>query len=141
RFAGLSPDYLGAFLTTTFHSFWAQFGWMAVVAPDRLYWIWGLLTLVASAGLVLQRGQLAEPTWRLVVLTVAAAAIGYVGYNLAYVQFQGRYLFTALVPLVILLVAGWAAWLPPRAQTWGVLLIGIVLVGLNALALWRVLVP
>ena len=141
RFAGLSADYLGAFVTTTFHSFWAQFGWMAVVAPDRLYLIWGLLMLAAAAGLVLSRGRLGEPTWRIVVLTVAAAAIGYVGYNLAYVQFQGRYLFTALVPLVILLVAGWAACLPRRAQTWGVLLVGIVLVALNAFALWRVLVP
>ena len=137
----MSADYLGAFVTTTFHSFWAQFGWMAVVAPDRLYLIWGLLMLAAAAGLVLSRGRLGEPTWRIVVLTVAAAAIGYVGYNLAYVQFQGRYLFTALVPLVILLVAGWAACLPRRAQTWGVLLVGIVLVALNAFALWRVLVP
>jgi uncharacterized membrane protein len=141
RFEGLSPDYIGAFLTTSFHSFWAQFGWMAVVAPARLYWIWGLLTLVAAAGLVVQRGRLAEPAWRIVLLTVAAAAIGYVGYNLAFVQFQGRYLFTALVPVVILLVGGWAAWLPRWAQSWGVLLVGIVLVALNAFALLRVLVP
>src|SRR5207302_4128569 len=50
RFQGLSPEFLGGFLTTTFHSFWAQFGWMAVVAPERLYWIWGLLSLVALGG-------------------------------------------------------------------------------------------
>jgi 4-amino-4-deoxy-L-arabinose transferase-like glycosyltransferase len=141
RFPGLSLEYLGAFFTTSFHSFWAQFGWMAVVAPARLYWIWGVLTLAALAGLVLQRSRLAEPEWRLVVLTVVAAAVGYVGYNLAFVQFQGRYLFTALVPLVMLLVAGWAGCLPRRVQAWGVLLIGCGLVALNAYALLRVLVP
>src|SRR5260370_18235203 len=45
RFPGLSPAYLGAFLTTSFHSFWAQFGWMSIVAPDRLYWLYGALTV------------------------------------------------------------------------------------------------
>ena len=55
RFPGLSPDYIGAFSATSFHSFWAQFGWMGVVAPDRLYWAWGLLTLIAVLGLVIDR--------------------------------------------------------------------------------------
>jgi 4-amino-4-deoxy-L-arabinose transferase-like glycosyltransferase len=141
RFPGLSLDYVGAFLTTSFHSFWAQFGWMALVAPDRLYWIWGVLVLVALAGLVVQRRQVREPAWRMVLLTLGAAAIVYVGYNLAYKQFQGRYLFTALVPVAILLVGGWAACLPRWAQPWGVLLVGLGLVALNAFALVRVLVP
>ncbi len=141
RFQGLSPEFLGGFLTTTFHSFWAQFGWMAVVAPDRLYWIWGVLALVALGGLGLKRRQLVQPTWRLVLLTLGAALLGYIGYNLAFEQFQGRYLFTALVPVVILLVGGWAAWLPRDALRWGVLLIGVALVGLNAYTLLRVLVP
>ncbi len=39
------------------------------------------------------------------------------------------------------LVGGWAAWLPRGAQAWGVLLVGLVLVALNAFALLRVLVP
>jgi 4-amino-4-deoxy-L-arabinose transferase-like glycosyltransferase len=141
RFQGLSPDFLGGFLTTSFHSFWAQFGWMAVMAPDRLYWIWGVCTLVAVVGLVLHRRHLHDAPWRIVLLTAAAAAVGYVGYNLAYEQFQGRYLFTALVPLVILLVGGWAAWLPRGAEAWGVLMVGTLLVALNVYALLRVLVP
>ena len=141
RFQGLSPEFLGGFLTTTFHSFWAQFGWMAVVAPDRLYWIWAVLTLVAVTGLIRKRRRLVQPVWQLVLLTLGAAAVGYVGYNLAYEQFQGRYLFTALVPVVILLVGGWAAWLPRGAQAWSVLLVGAALVALNAYTLLRVLVP
>ena len=141
RFQGLSPEFLGGFLSTTFHSFWAQFGWMAVVAPDRLYWIWGVLTLIALAGLTTKRRHLRGPAWWLVLLTLGTAVVGYVGYNLAYEQFQGRYLFTALVPVAILLVGGWAAWLPRGAQAWGVLLVGLGLVALNAYTLLRVLVP
>jgi hypothetical protein len=141
RFQGLSPGFLGNFLTTTFHSFWAQFGWMAVVAPDRLYWIWGVLALVALAGLLRQHRHLTEPGWAVVLLTLGAAVLGYVGYNLAFEQFQGRYLFTALVAVLILLVGGWSAWLPRGAQAWGVLLVGVGLVALNAYTLLRVLVP
>jgi 4-amino-4-deoxy-L-arabinose transferase-like glycosyltransferase len=141
RFPGLSLDYLGRFLTTSFHSFWAQFGWMGVVAPDRLYLAYGLLVLTAVSGLVLQRRLFREPAWLLVLATVGAALLAFIGYNLAFEQFQGRYLFTALVPIALLLVVGWAAWLPRRATAWGVTLVGILLLGLNAYALLRVLVP
>jgi len=58
RFSGLSLPFLGAFLTTTFHSFWAQFGWMGVVAPDRLYWVWGLVVVVALGDLTMERRRL-----------------------------------------------------------------------------------
>ena len=47
----------------------------------------------------------------------------------------------SLVPVVILLVGGWAAWLPRDAPRWGVLLIGVALVALNGYTLLRVLVP
>jgi hypothetical protein len=67
--------------------------------------------------------------------------VAYVGFNLTFEQFQGRYLFTALVPVAILLVAGWAAWLPRPAQAWGVLLVASLLVALNTYALLRVLAP
>jgi hypothetical protein len=130
------------FLTTTFHSFWAQFGWMAVVAPDRLYWIWGVACLVATAGLVRERRRFSEPTWPLILASVAAACLAYIAYNLAFEQFQGRYLFTALVPMAVLLVVGWASWLPAgRARAWGVALVALALVGLNVYTLSRVLVP
>ncbi|HEY0582189.1 MAG TPA: glycosyltransferase family 39 protein [Chloroflexota bacterium] len=142
RFPGLSPAYLLDFATVTFHSFWAQFGWMGVVAPERLYWVYGLWTAAAAIGLVRAWSSLfCQPAWRLLLLTVAAAVVALIGYNLTFLQFQGRYLFTALVPIGALLVAGWAAWLPRPTRAWGVLLIGVLLVGLNAYALTRVLVP
>ena len=72
--------------------------------------------------------------------TLGAAVLAYIGYNLTFEQPQGRYLFTALVPIAVLLVLGWAGWLPQRVQGWGIVLVGLGLVALNAYALLRVLV-
>jgi hypothetical protein len=141
RFEGASAEYVWQFLTVTFHSFWAQFGWMAVVAPDRLYWIWGVLTLLGVLGLLWRRAWLHQPAWQLLLWTVVGALLAYVAYNLMFKQFQGRYLFTALVPICCLLVAGWSAWLPARLQAPAVWAVALALVGLNAYALTRVLVP
>jgi 4-amino-4-deoxy-L-arabinose transferase-like glycosyltransferase len=141
RFPGFSLEYVASFATISFHSFWAQFGWMGVVAPDRLYWAYGLLTVVAVAGLLRERRRLVEPGYQLLLATLGAALLAYVGYNLTFEQPQGRYLFTALVPLGALLVVGWSAWLPKAAQGWVALAIPLLMVGLNAYALLRVLVP
>ena len=142
RFPGFSPAYIGLALTITFHSFWAQFGWMAIPAPDRLYWIWGGLCVLASLGLGLRsrRGPV-TPSWILMLGTLLAAASGYVVYNLTFEQLQGRYLFTALVPIAVLLVAGWAALVPPRSQRLLGIGIGLLLLSLNAYTLTQVLVP
>jgi 4-amino-4-deoxy-L-arabinose transferase-like glycosyltransferase len=141
RFPGLSPSFLVSFLTITFHSFWAQFGWMGVVAPDRLYWAWGLLVVAALGGLAIERHRLFDdPSWRPLLATLGAAVLAYIGYNLTFEQPQGRYLFTALVPIAVLLVLGWSGWLPRRVQGWGIVLVGMGLVALNAYALMRVLV-
>jgi hypothetical protein len=141
RFSALTAQYAIDFATVSFHSFWAQFGWMAIPAPDRLYVVWGGLSLLAVAGLVWRRDWLRDPRWQLMVATVACAVIAYIVYNLAFTQFQGRYLFTALVPIACLLVAGWSAWLPARFKVLGTLAIALVLVALNAYALVRVLTP
>jgi 4-amino-4-deoxy-L-arabinose transferase-like glycosyltransferase len=138
RFAGFSGAWLQQFATVSFHSFWAQFGWMAIVAPDRLYWIWGALTGLAVVGLIWQRSSLGNSAWRLLLATVVLAFVAYVGYNLNFVQYQSRYLFTALAPIAILLVRGWSAF-PPRP--WTALTLSAALVAVNAYALLRVLGP
>jgi 4-amino-4-deoxy-L-arabinose transferase-like glycosyltransferase len=138
RFPGFSIDWLTQFATTSFHSFWAQFGWMAIVAQPRLYLIWGVLTVLSVVGLAASSQWLKQPTALLLLATLALAFLAYVGYNLAFVQFQGRYLFTALVPIAVLLVRGWSAW-PPRP--WLAFILSGALVVLNAYTLLRVLVP
>src|SRR5260370_5682543 len=57
RFPGVSSDYVASFLTITLHSLWAQFGWIGVVAPERLYWPHGVLSLLGPARLLPQRRQ------------------------------------------------------------------------------------
>src|SRR5262249_4633349 len=114
RFPGPSLEYTADFLRVSFNSLWAQFGWMAIPAPDRLYWIWGGLMLLALFGLMLRPAWVRAPTWRLVLLTLLLAALAYLAYNLTFQQFQARYLFTALVPMCALLVRGWASVVPAR---------------------------
>jgi hypothetical protein len=141
RFPGLSAEYVWAFATTSFHSFWAQFGWMAIVAQPRLYLAWGVVTLLAVLGLALQRRWARLAEWRLLAAGSVLAAIAYLGYNLTFEQPQGRYLFPALVPIALLLVAGWARLAPSRLQPPTVMVIGGALIALNAYALLRVLAP
>jgi 4-amino-4-deoxy-L-arabinose transferase-like glycosyltransferase len=146
RFPGLSPEYIGSFLRISFHSFWAQFGWMAILAPDRLYFLWGGVCLVALAGLVLglmraKKRRCWRADWILLLATIVGAWLAYIGYNLTFQQPQGRYLFTALTPLAICLVVGWAAWAPRRMRGLASLSLSLALLALNAYTLVRVLGP
>ena len=94
-------------LTTTFHSFWGQFGWMAVPMPDSTYLLLGLLSLAAFVGWVWRliemraaehRGRI-RPQSGLLALLALSTFVGFVWYNLTFVQHQGRYLFPALIPI------------------------------------------
>jgi hypothetical protein len=76
-----------------------------------------------------------------VLAIVLLSLLAYVGYNLTFLQFQGRYLFIALAPIAALLVRGWSALLPQRLRASGPLAIGVGLVALNLYALTRVLEP
>src|SRR4029078_11854329 len=98
-------------------------------------------TLLAVGGLLWRRQWLREPAWQMLFATLVRAGAADMVYNLTFTQFQGGYLFTALVPIGCLLVAGWAAWLPARLQLGGTHAIALLLVALNAYALLRVLAP
>jgi len=108
---GLFP-FLGGALRTTFRSFWGQFGWMGVVLDARIYLglailsgliVWGAVWRLATT---LRAGIEARQRDGLLLLGTSAliTAALFVGYNLTFVQHQGRYLFTAL-PLVGLATA------------------------------------
>ncbi len=108
---GLFPFLTGAF-RTTFRSFWGQFGWMGVVLDARIYLglaifsgltVWGAVWRLATG---LRSGLEARQRDGLLLLGTSALITGvlFVGYNLIFVQHQGRYLFTAL-PLVGLAAA------------------------------------
>ncbi len=108
---GLFP-FLGGALRTTFRSFWGQFGWMGVVLDARIYLGLGIFSGLLAWGAVwrlatgLHTGLEARQRDGLLLLGASAliTAALFVGYNLTFVQHQGRYLFTAL-PLIGLAAA------------------------------------
>ncbi len=109
-------DLLRAFVTTSFQSFWGQFGWMGVVLHPRIYRTLALLSAMAVLGL----GHLfiswppssehISPHARRSTFLFTAWAIlttlSYIWYNTKYVQHQGRYLFPALIPWGVALTIG-----------------------------------
>lgn len=137
---------------TTFRSFWGQFGWMAQPLDNVLGgWIYrgfGLLLLAGLSGALLagRRTELLAVTWTLLLGTVLLALLQFAYYNIEFQQWQGRYLFPALIPIAFLLAYGveywrerllgrqaWTRWITPTVLT-GVFALDIYL-------LFRVIVP
>ncbi len=109
---------------TTFRSFWAQFGWMGVLVDERIYLSLALLTALLASGFGIflfrlwrRRIDVGADQVRVLWLLAAAAALTvltYLGYNLKFVQHQGRYLFSALAPLALAASFGLREMLRPR---------------------------
>lgn len=148
-------EYLRRFAVTTFNSFWGQFGWMGVPMPSRVYLVLLAFTLLALLGFGLalaqrrgRSGMVGGPAGAGAVLAVTAACslAMYLGYNLTFVQHQGRYLFTALIPLSIAVAIGLSAladWLPFGGRWRGLLpLVALpLLAALDLLALFNYILP
>ncbi len=91
----------------TFQSFWGQLGWMEVVLPHRIYQALALLSVLLTAGFLWwlfdRRRPRLTPVQRasltLFLVLSLLTLLEYVGYNLIFVQHQGRYLFPALIPI------------------------------------------
>ncbi len=69
----------------------------------------------------------------LLAVSALLTLLAYVYYNTTFLQHQGRYLFTALIPIAIFLAAGWERALAPRTAT---VVAGGLLAGAGALAAW-----
>jgi hypothetical protein len=146
--------YLRSYFETTFNSFFGQLGWMALPMPA---WVYALLLLALVAALLgwgiallrSDRDERAAPVQRLQAVWLALAGglalAQYVYYNSEFVQFQGRYLFTGLLPFALLTASGWQMWVwHLRWEEGGVLrayapfLLALLYVPLNLWLLWRV---
>lgn len=142
---------LADFVTTSFRSFWAQFGWMGVLVDERIYLLLFGLTLVASLGAVLmlvrlwreRRGTASEVRWTWVVLllllVLVAAADLY--YNLKFFQPQGRYLFYALIPIAALWGGGLYEVLNARYAALVFALLYVLMLAIDYAALAWFIVP
>ncbi len=116
--------YLAQMLGTTFKSFWGQFGWMALPLDQVLGgWVYrgfGLLMLAGLSGALLasRRGEIAAASWVLLLVTVSIALLQFGYYNIEFQQWQGRYLFPALIPIALVLVYGADAWRARLLRRW-----------------------
>ncbi|MGC8877896.1 MAG: DUF2142 domain-containing protein [Anaerolineae bacterium] len=126
--------YLYHFFTTTFQSFWGQFGWMAVPMDTRTYWLLDILTVLAALGgglALTNRAHRQREASTMVFLAawLALTVVGYLYYNVTFVQFQGRYLFPGLIPLGLFIVTGWRTILSRRWALWGAGVCAAVAIG------------
>ncbi len=141
--------YARSFGVTTFNSFWGQFGWMAVPMDGRTYRLLALLSLLAGVGLALfvagqlrreHQPALSRPQWEMLTLLAASAllsGLAYGWYNLSFVQFQGRYLFTAIVPLGLFFAVGLDTMLQPRWSWLLAAILALALLWLAGASLWQ----
>ena len=127
----------------TFKSFWGVFGWLGVFLDSRVYLGLAVLSGITAGGLILRvaRGkwQMAngkrQMAIRLLIVSTLLTFSIYAWYNAQFVQHQGRYLFTALIPIALAFAAGWdAALRSPNGRLLGVAL-GILGVGLTTWSL------
>lgn len=147
--------YLNDLFRTTFHSFWGQFGWMAVPMDGRVYLALTILQVLALVGLILwlwnlRSNSLTKPVAQsLLVMALALTLVSgvFVGLNLSFVQFQGRYFFSGLMPLGIFFSLGLAEISRRRyalrvAALLLLLLVGLAVASLNGGGLdkWAVLI-
>lgn len=144
--------YLGQAFQTTYQSFFGQLGWMALPLPTWAYAVIVVVLVAAVAGWVLawRKREMPAPYARQTAWLLGAAALlalaQYVYYNTSFVQFQGRYLFTGLIPFALFVAGGLenAAGLivvggRAIARPYGALMVIGLLIPLNLWLLWRVI--
>jgi len=135
--------YSNNFLFTTFHSFWGQFGWMAVPMDNRVYTMLWLITGIALGGLLgfsYRRGWRTLPppqhsAFMVMAWPIIFILLAYGWYNWQFVQFQGRYLFPAIIPLGLFFSMGLSEAFQPRWQWWLIGGLGLALIGVGFITL------
>ncbi len=146
---------LRTFMLTTFQSFWGQFGWMGVVMPQWVYrplLVFSIITGLGLIGLVAFKSDFRASRTAMGVIiiligTFAMSLLVYLAYNVTFVQHQGRYLFSALIPISIGVAAAWGLLISSISGRWSsaayllpvFLVLSLAL--LDIIALFRFIVP
>lgn len=136
----------------TFKSFWGQFGWMGVLLPARIYQALALLSGLLLAGFLWwlfdkRRPRLTSSQRAGSLLLLASflfILLEYLGYNLTFLQHQGRYLFPALISIGVAAALGLsrlADLLPQRTRVWAMILFFAGLALFDVYCLFRFIVP
>ena len=106
RKSALSSYFFLEFPVVMFESFWGRFGWMSLRLPGALYLVFLLPVAAGGAGLILGARRTTRRHLLLAAIVVLQGA-QVVLYNVTFTQAQGRFLFPALGPIVVLLCTGW----------------------------------
>ena len=134
--------FIGDFVRTTYTSFWGQFGWMALPLSN-----WHLLyTLFLSAIAIwgiwcLFKKPVHIPSIRVLIAITGFTIILFGLYNLSFVQWQGRYLYAALIPIAFTWAFGLRS-IQENLGNSGMATVSLIAVSLPFFALeiaWRVL--
>jgi len=145
RTGALDMSAASHFASVTFKSFWAQLGWMAVPADERIYIVLGILSTISGLGFLFMALRLAREPFHLsprqwaaaglLTAIVIATVLDMFLYNLQYIQPQGRYLFPAIAPLALGFVLGLEELIAPnyRAPILALVFAGFFLLNLYAL--------
>ncbi len=154
--------YIREMIRVTFNSFWGQFGWMAVPLDNVLGgWIYrgfAILMTIGGSGLLVARlprqaesDTQQEPrtqwaVWVILTITLVLAVLAYLYYNTEFLQWQGRYMFSGLIPFALILAYGVDGWRTRLFGRWDIsrwltvlLFMGIALVDIYLL--FTVIVP
>ncbi len=109
----------------TFRSFWGVFGWMSTLMDERIYTALLLFTGVIFLGLLWATVRFISggtdtdmDVFQLTVLLLfggilVAVFTGYIGYNVKFMQHQGRYFFWGLLPISTIIALGWREVMQP----------------------------
>ena len=138
-------SYISGLLGTVYRSFIGQFGWMALPLDTALGgWLYrgfGILLLAGIAGAWQGTRRVKRTALAILLASIALVAAQTLYYNLEFVQWQGRYLYPALIPIALLLVCGWMPWLGRWLTTRLILLAAAGLAALDVYLLFRVIAP
>jgi hypothetical protein len=133
-----------------FQTFWARFGWGQVGLPDGWYWVLGIGTGLGVLGALVGwiRVWRARPPRKvkrmLGFLAIATVLVWGNAFFRAHPVLlhpflsSGRYVYPAVVPTMLALVAGWLAWLPRRLKRPAALVLVFGLTVLDAVSLLTV---
>jgi hypothetical protein len=109
-------------ITGWFSTFWGKFGAVGHLEyPGWIYTLFLGLTLLGAVGLLIAwlRAPRSRPSILLLLLAVLTVALGMWRYSLvALGTDQGRLLFPAIGPILLLLALGLAAWPWSKARLW-----------------------
>jgi 4-amino-4-deoxy-L-arabinose transferase-like glycosyltransferase len=103
------------------YSFWALFGWFNILASDTFYWVLDGLAVLGLAGfgifLVRSLRQYPSPTRQIILMLVVwlcLVTIALLRWTVQASASQGRLVYPALPAIALILVIGWAEFIPRR---------------------------